>query len=202
MPPEMAARWTGESVPLTAAALEGAALVIDALFGAGLNRPLEGAARDVVAALGGAPVIAIDVPSRSGGRQPARRSGSRRRHWRCGQEADAHRVTFFRKKPGHLLLRCGPRAVRRGDRGRYRHCPSRSGADRSLFENSPALWDYPWPKLEGHKYARGHCVVVSGPAHATGAARLAARGALRIGAGLVERRSSLDRMRSRSMPRT
>src|SRR6202012_3558891 len=48
----------------------------------------------------------------------------------------------------------------------------------------PTRWDYPWPKADGHKYARGHCVVVSGPAHATGAARLAARGALGVGAGL------------------
>jgi NAD(P)H-hydrate epimerase len=59
------------------------------------------------------------------------------------------------------------------------------GHKKSLHENSPALWRYPWPKAEGHKYARGHCVVLSGPAHATGAARLAARAALRVGAGLV-----------------
>jgi hydroxyethylthiazole kinase-like uncharacterized protein yjeF len=58
-------------------------------------------------------------------------------------------------------------------------------ANAQLHENSPALWQFPWPKPEGHKYARGHCLVVSGPAHATGAARLAARAALRVGAGLV-----------------
>ena len=55
----------------------------------------------------------------------------------------------------------------------------------NLFENGPDLWEFPWPQVDGQKYKRGHCVVVSGPAHATGAARLAARGALRIGAGLV-----------------
>src|SRR5207248_11465557 len=56
-----------------------------------------------------------------------------------------------------------------------------------IFENGPANGgeQFPWPQPLAHKYARGHAVVVSGPAHATGAARLAARGALRIGAGLV-----------------
>jgi hydroxyethylthiazole kinase-like uncharacterized protein yjeF len=49
------------------------------------------------------------------------------------------------------------------------------------------LWgkDFPVPRAEGHKYARGHAVIVSGELHRTGAARLAARGALRAGAGLV-----------------
>jgi hydroxyethylthiazole kinase-like uncharacterized protein yjeF len=65
-------------------------------------------------------------------------------------------------------------------------------ANTQLHENTPARWDFPWPKLEGHKYSRGHCVVVSGPAHATGAARLAARAALRVGAGLVSVASPPD----------
>src|SRR5262249_27577513 len=57
----------------------------------------------------------------------------------------------------------------------------------STWLNRPVRWrnSYPWPRLEGHKYSRGHAVVVSGPAESTGAARLSARGALRIGAGLV-----------------
>jgi hydroxyethylthiazole kinase-like uncharacterized protein yjeF len=60
------------------------------------------------------------------------------------------------------------------------------------FENGPGLWCYPWPAPSGHKYARGHCLVVSGPGHAAGAARLAARGALRAGAGLVTVASPRD----------
>jgi len=170
----MAARWKGESVPLTPAALDGTALVVDALFGAGLNRPLEGAARDVVGALRDVPVVAIDVPSGL--------SGDSGKPLGDTVVRAALTVTFFRKKPGHLLLPgrslCGKVIV--ADIG----IPPEAARSR-LFENTPALWDYPWPKPEGHKYARGHCLVVSGPAHATGAARLAARGALRIGAGLV-----------------
>jgi NAD(P)H-hydrate epimerase len=170
----MAAKWNGESVPLAPAALDGAALVVDALFGAGLNRPLQGAARDVIRALGATPVVAVDVPSGLSG-DTGKPLGD------AVAKADLT-VTFFRKKPGHLLLPgrllCGETIV--ANIG----LPAEA-AKSSLFENTPDLWAYPWPKLEGHKYARGHCVVVSGPAHATGAARLAARGALRIGAGLV-----------------
>ena len=53
--------------------------------------------------------------------------------------------------------------------------------------NRPALWRHrmPEPKADGHKYDRGHAVVFGGPKAQTGAARLAARAALRMGAGLV-----------------
>jgi len=55
------------------------------------------------------------------------------------------------------------------------------------FENGPDLWlpRFPWPTAASHKHARGRLIVVSGEAWSTGAARLAARGGLRIGAGLV-----------------
>ena len=177
----MADKWNGECLTLSPKLLDGVALVVDGLFGAGLSRPLEGAARDVVAALEekAIPTVAIDMPSGVSGD--------------TGRTLDeiavraVLTVTFFRKKPGHLLLpgksMCGE--VLLADIG----IPD--GAldliRPILFKNNPALWlaDYPHPRAEGHKYARGHCVVVSGPAYATGAARLAARGALRIGAGLV-----------------
>jgi len=170
----MAARWSGLTVALTPEALSGARLVVDALFGAGLSRPLEGAAAQVVDALGGLPVVAIDVPSGV--------SGDSGLPLGQAHVTAALTVTFFRKKPGHLLLPgralCGEIVL--ADIG----IPPEA-AETALYENTPALWRYPWPQAAGHKYSRGHCLVVSGPAHATGAARLAARGALRIGAGLV-----------------
>jgi NAD(P)H-hydrate epimerase len=170
----MSARWSGETEALTPDALRGARLVVDALFGAGLSRPLEGAAAQVVEATNDLPVVAVDVPSGVSGD--------------TGQPLGAVHVTamltvtFFRKKPGHLLLPgrelCG--AVVVADIG----IPAEA-ADSRLHENTPSLWRYPFPTARGHKYDRGHAVIVSGGAHQTGAARLAARGALRAGAGLV-----------------
>jgi NAD(P)H-hydrate epimerase len=103
-------------------------------------------------------------------------------------------VTFFRPKPAHLLMPgrqfCGEVVV--ADIGIPDTVIRSIGPQ--LFENGPALWGarFPWPDPLKHKYARGHVVVVSGPAHATGAARLAARAALRAGAGLVSVASPPD----------
>jgi NAD(P)H-hydrate epimerase len=175
----MAARW-GDAEPLSAGLFADADVIVDALFGAGLSRPLEGAAAEAVAAInaGGRPVVAVDVPSGLDGS--------------TGQAASpvvlaARTVTFFRLKPGHLLLPgrtlCGE--VSLADIG----IPAAvlDEIKPATFANRPSLWagHFPWPQLDGHKYTRGHAVVVSGPAECTGAARLGARGALRIGAGLV-----------------
>jgi NAD(P)H-hydrate epimerase len=128
----------------------------------------------MVEALNDLPVVAVDMPSGISGDTGAPLGGV--------YVKAALTITFFRKKPGHLLLPgralCGETVV--ADIG----IPAEA-ANTQLHENMPALWRFPWPELEGHKYSRGHCVVVSGPAHATGAARLAARAALRVGAGLV-----------------
>ncbi len=175
---EMAARWQGPTVELSPAALDGAALIVDAMFGAGLSRPLDQPYRGLVEALNHAhvPVVAVDVPSGL--------DGDSGKVLNVAVDADIT-VTFFRLKAGHFLLPgrmlCGETLL--ADIGN----PEAAAAGSKLFENAPLLWGahYPWPEIAGHKYARGHCVAVSGPAHATGAARMAARGALRIGAGLV-----------------
>lgn len=104
----------------------------------------------------------------------------------CAIEADAS-VTFFRLKPGHLLLPgralCG--AVECADIGISPRVLAEIGA--KTFRNVPALWraSLPAPRTGGHKYSRGHVLVVSGSKWRTGAARLAAMAALRGGAGLV-----------------
>ncbi len=174
----MADRWRGARAPLIPVVLDEADLIVDALFGTGLSRPPDAIYRTLIEAVNRAsvPVVAVDIPSGVDGDSGQVRG--------IAIEADIT-VTFFRLKPAHLLLPgrelCGETLL--ADIG----IPDAACAGISLFENSPALWGayYPWPRPDAHKYARGHCLVVSGPAHATGAARLAARGALRIGAGLV-----------------
>jgi NAD(P)H-hydrate epimerase len=173
-------RWTGPVHPLTGDAGRGAALVVDAIFGAGLARDVEGATAQAIERIGesGTPVVAIDVPTGIDGDTGRVR----------GAAFDAVlTVTFFRAKPGHLLLpgrlRCGE--VQVADIG----IPAAvlDGIAPQTFLNEPPLWAaaFPRPRLDSHKYTKGHAVVVSGAASTTGAARLAARGALRAGAGLV-----------------
>ncbi|HUN53485.1 MAG TPA: NAD(P)H-hydrate epimerase, partial [Candidatus Sulfotelmatobacter sp.] len=176
----MAGRFDGRVEPLSPATIAGAELIVDALFGAGLARPLAGVAAEVVAAANAAaiPVVAVDVPSGL--------------HGDSGQVLGsafqaALTVTFFRRKPGHLLLPgrvlCGETVV--VDIG----IPAAALGEIAprQWQNDPALWGalYPWPRIEGHKYSRGHALVVSGEMAETGAARLSARAALRVGAGLV-----------------
>ena len=174
-----AATWSGNVEALTPSVLDGAGIVIDGLFGAGLARPIEGAAREVIAAIGERrlPVVAIDVPSGIDGASGEVRG--------IAPKA-ALTVTFFRLKPGHLLLPgreyCGETVL------------AQIGIPPSVLEpiepptaaNDPAWWREAlrWPALDSHKYGRGHAVVAGGAAM-TGAARLSARAALRLGAGLV-----------------
>lgn len=176
----MAERWGTHPDPLSPASIADVDLVIDAMFGSGLTRPITGVAADVIASLNasGLPVLAVDVPSGLDGS-----SGHP-----TGPVVQATRTaTFFRRKPGHLLmpgrLLCGPVFV--GDIGTPEDVLGDIGA--RTWANAPGLWirHFPWPRLDGHKYSRGHALIVSGAAAHTGAARLGARGALRAGAGLV-----------------
>ena len=172
-----AGRFAGPVVRMDAAALEGIELVVDALYGAGLTRPLGAAERDILRrAAERAPIVAVDLPSGLAGD-----TGTVLGH----APTAALTVTFHRKKPAHVLepgrSLCGEVVV--ADIGL---APPVRGPG-SLFENHPDLWRpaFPRPSTVAHKGDRGRLVLVSGPMHATGACRLAARAGLRIGAGLV-----------------
>ena len=174
-----ATRWSGQVEPLTPQILDGAELVIDALFGAGLSRSIDGVAAEIIAelAIREPPVVAVDVPSGIDGGSGEVRGVAPRA---------VVTATFFRKKPGHLLLPgrdyCGETVV----------VPI--GIPNGVLDliqpqaaaNDPEWWRaaFPRPGSESHKYNRGHALVAGG-AIMTGAARLAARAAARLGAGLV-----------------
>ncbi len=184
-----AARYEGKVVAAGAIDLDGVDCVIDALFGAGLARDIEGEAATIVERINGfagagGRVLAVDVPSGVDGESGKVRGVAVR--------ATAS-VTFFRLKPGHLLLPgralCG--AIRLVDIGIPASVLTRIAPQ--TFVNSPAVWRRALqrPDADSHKYARGAVLVLSGPAHQTGAARLAARAALRSGAGIVALASPL-----------
>jgi NAD(P)H-hydrate epimerase len=176
---EAAAKWTGEVSPLSRKSLEGAGIVVDALFGAGLSRDLGGTALSVVTVLKTAkiPICAIDMPSGVDGATGIVRGAAAR--------ADLT-VTFFRKKPGHLLYPgrglCGDLVV--ADIGTP--VSALEGIAPHTWENGPELWlaAYPWPRPESHKYKRGEVLVLGGEA-ITGASRMTALAAARAGAGMV-----------------
>ncbi len=172
---KVAARYLKEwGWPVSISAdITGAELIIDALYGAGLNRDFPVDLADKINSAG-VPIVAIDVPSGLDGLTGHPRGA-------C-VNADLT-VTFFRKKPGHLLLPgrilCGDVVV-----------ADISIPETVLPELKIRLWENARPRLmqftmASHKYSRGHAVVVSGPRFNTGASRLAANAALRIGAGLV-----------------
>ena len=176
----MAGRWQGAAGVLSPKAVEDADLVVDAVFGAGLTRELSGAARTTIeaAANSGLPVIAVDIPSGIHGDTGAVLG--------CAAPASLS-VTFLPRKTGHVLMPgrtyCGEVVV--ADIGTPPHILE--ALETTCWENHPDLWlgRYPWPRPGDHKYTRGFAVVVSGGSASTGAARLAARAALRAGAGLV-----------------
>lgn len=176
----MAKLFEGDISTFKPSLLEGVGLIIDAIFGTGLARPIDGDMRAIFETVNAhpAPVMAVDIPS--------------------GIHADtgmvmgiginaAHSVTFFQKKPGHVLFPgralCGDVDV--VDIGITPDAVSNLVPD--TFENLPPLWGrhFTRPTWQMHKYNRGQVMAVSGGVYNTGAIRLAAMGALRIGAGLV-----------------
>ena len=180
-------RWKGDTLPLTNDVVGDAELIIDAVFGAGLSKPIEGAVADLIAVVNESdtPVVAVDVPSGVDGTTGEMRG--------CAFQAE-RTVTFFRKKTGHLLMPgrelCGNLDV--VDIGIPAGVLSSIGP--VVRENGPEVWTPVLPAIrtDGHKYSRGHALVVSGGRTSTGAARLGARAALRAGAGLVTVASPLD----------
>jgi len=177
----LAAReWKGPLLPFLPQSIGAPSLIVDALFGSGLNRPVKDEALAMIEAINasGVPVLSVDLPSGINGATGAVMGAAIRAR---------ETVTFFRRKPGHLLLpgrlHCG--RIRVVDIGID---PSVLDEIRPMaFVNDSEMWlrSFPVPRIDGHKYGRGHAVVISGPLSQTGAARLAARGALRAGAGLV-----------------
>lgn len=175
-----AARWTGPVAQLGAVGLfEGAPLAIDALFGAGLSRPLDGAARGTIEEIARRKLdcVAVDIPSGVHGDTGAV----------LGAAAPAVlTVTFFRRKTGHLLL---PGRALMGEIAVIDIGIPAAALDEirpCQFVNAPVLWRdrFPWPGPGDHKYTRGHATIY-GSSVMTGAARLAARAARRVGAGMV-----------------
>ncbi len=183
-----AAAWSGPVEPCGLPLLDDGPLVIDALFGAGLARPLDGTAAEIVSAVAARALtsIAVDMPSGV--------NGDTGEIWGAAASA-ALTVTFFRKKPGHVLYPgrglCGDVIV--ADIGIPEGVLDEIAP--SADENGPELWGVSVrpPAADSHKYSRGHALIWGG-GPMTGAARLAAQAARRAGAGLVTVAASADGM--------
>jgi len=177
---QAAKSWKGEVLPAQPEKLKDARLIVDALFGAGLSREISGEMAGLIEAINEADAlrIAVDIPSGADGA-----SGRIRGMAVCAD----HTITFFRAKPGHFLeparRQCGTVHV------------VDIGISGDLLQqikplcclNAPDEFSKSIPALgtQSHKYSRGSALMVSGGPWNTGAARLAAMSALRVGAGLV-----------------
>jgi hydroxyethylthiazole kinase-like uncharacterized protein yjeF len=170
--------WEGPVDGASRVEIGGAAVIVDALLGAGLDRDVEGPLADVIARIAGSglPVVAVDVPSGIDGASGQVRGVAVRA---------TVTVTFFRFKPGHFLLPgracCGELVL--ADIGIPTKVLAEIGA--KLRRNVPRAGARAAGDPGENKYTRGHCMVMSGGPLNTGASRLAATAALRAGAGLV-----------------
>ncbi len=170
-------RWDGPVEVFAPSVLDNVEIVVDAIFGAGLTRPVDGVVAEVIRSIGDRRCVAVDIPSGVHGDTGAVLGGA--------PQADVT-VTFFRRKPGHMLLpgrlMCG--RVTTVDIGIPETVLDAIAPAQAA--NCPPLWlsALPVARLDQHKYDRGHAMISGGPVM-TGAARLAARAALRAGAGIV-----------------
>ena len=153
---------------------------IDALFGTGLSRPLEGAARRAVLALNssGRPVVSADLPSglyADRGDAPA------------AAVRAARTVAFGAPKPCHAFPPatdlCGEVEV--AEIGIPRRALERRASRLRWTEEADVRALLPLRRIEANKGDFGRLAILAGSRGTAGAAVLAARGALRAGAGLV-----------------
>lgn len=163
--------WSGPEAAFSPGAARRAELVIDAVFGAGLSRDVDGLVAETLGAA--RHLVAVDVPSGVDGTTGAVRGSA---------PQAALTVTFVRLKPGHLLLPgrtlCGETVL--ADIG----MPPAALPEMRTWRNARGIWHLPALDPAGHKYTRGHVTVLGGGTM-TGAARLAAAAVRRGGAGMV-----------------
>jgi NAD(P)H-hydrate epimerase len=172
--------WSGDVISFDDLELPEDGLIVDAVFGTGLSRPIEGIVHDVLLSLRetDCPIIAVDVPSGV--------NADTGECQQCTPQAEVT-VTFGWKKPAHLLLPAREAAgeIVIADIGIAEELLEDIGP--FMMENSRELeWgstEFDKP-VNAHKYHHGHVVVLGGKVM-TGAACLASVSALRMGAGLV-----------------
>jgi len=155
--------------------------VIDALFGTGFTRKIPSQLEKIFSIVkkNKIPVYAIDIPSGINGNSSIVNGD-------CLECVKT--ITFFNKKKCHYLYPgknfCGEVIV------------EDIGIKTDVFKemmpkirnNNPELWikEFPFPSSFDHKYSRGLLIINCGPIYKTGAARLAGRSAMRVGAGAVK----------------
>ena len=157
--------------------LKDSALIVDAIFGTGLDRNVDGDYKKAISAINDSklPVVSVDIASGINTNTGAIMGIAIKA---------AHTVTFVRAKPGHVLL---PGKAHMGELHVYDIGINGDKLAPTYFLNAPALWKHAFPTLSpnAHKYSRGHSMIIGGGMNSTGAARLAAMSAIRTGSGLV-----------------
>ena len=153
-------------------------LIIDSIFGSGLKKNISGSIKRIIEKVNSRKpyCISVDIPSGINGDTGQVQGVA----LKCKET-----ITFTRKKPGHLLFPGSEHSgnIKVEDIGINLE---RLSFKPIIFENHPDNWinKFPWPNQKSHKYTRGFSLIICGD-KMTGASRLAARGAARIGCGLL-----------------